>query len=542
MRAARAVRWILERLRRVPPVGLAALALLGITGFTVAGVALYRTYDYVQHDNEFCLSCHLMQEPYEAFARSEHRGLGCKACHQPTMVERSRMAISQVLEQPDEIRHHAQVPNSACAGCHVDGDPERWLQIASSEGHRVHLESDSLDLRGLQCVECHSTSIHQFAPTRETCSQSGCHDDVEMRLGKMGRLTIHCVGCHDFTRPVTDVFAGDIGVRPLQPRREECIACHEMRVQLVDFPDDEPHGAACGACHDPHRQETPREAERTCGQADCHARADTLTPLHRGLAAGVLEDCLECHPAHRFRVDGAACLGCHADVFRRPAATVGRLFPGAANGGGRAELSHLRHRDVECAECHTSRPTHGAVTLGGIRDCRECHHTPPVSAGCANCHGGRELRQARYTVPTQIRLSVGTPRTRSLPFTHGRHESVSCAACHRERLTLRVTVGCDGCHQEHHHPSTRCMDCHARPPATAHTADAHLGCGGSGCHETVPAQLRSVPRTRNFCLACHQDRVNHEPGGNCGECHRLPRPQARAGAGSPVRTPPGGVR
>jgi nitrate/TMAO reductase-like tetraheme cytochrome c subunit len=515
---------IREWLRRLPPAGLAVVALIGVTGFTLAGVAAYRTYGYVQHDNEFCMSCHLMQDPYEAFARSEHRGLGCKACHQPTMVERSRMALAQVLERPEEIRVHAEVPNSACAGCHVEGDPERWVQIQSSAGHRVHLESDSVSLRGLQCVECHSTSIHRFSATRETCAQSGCHEDTEMRLGKMGRLTIHCVGCHDFTRPAADTVSGPVAVKPLQPRREECIGCHEMRELLRDFPADEPHGAVCGACHDPHRQETPADAGKTCAAAGCHARADTLTPLHRGLSPGVLAACVECHPAHRFRADASTCVSCHADVARLPATPAARLFPGGA--GPAVEMSHLRHREVACSACHASSPTHGAVTVDGIRSCRGCHHTPPVAAACAACHGGREFRQARHPVSTTLRLSVGAPAGRALPFTHLRHERLSCTTCHREPLTLRSTASCDGCHQDHHRPSVRCIDCHTRPPAGAHTADVHLGCGGAGCHESVPAQLRSVPRTRNFCLACHQDRVDHEPQGNCAACHRLPSPRS----------------
>jgi hypothetical protein len=530
MRRPRPLKRIREWLKRLPPAALAVLGVLTVTGATVAGVAAYRTYDFVEHDNDFCMSCHLMQEPYEAFARSAHRGLGCKACHQPSMVARTQMALAQVLEQPEEIREHAEVPNSACAGCHVDGDPDRWLQIQSTVGHRVHMESDSASLAGLKCVECHSTSIHQFAATRETCAQSGCHEGTEMRLGKMGRLTIHCVGCHDFSRPVTDVASTEIGVKPLQPRREECIACHEMRVLLADFPTDEPHGAVCGACHNPHTQDTPADAQETCATSGCHARADTLTPLHRGLAAGVLEGCLECHPAHTFRVQGTTCLACHADALRLPATPAGRLFRAGEGAAPAIEMSHLRHRDVQCSACHAASPTHGAVTVTTLRDCRECHHTPPVSASCGNCHGERELRQSRSSVRTPIRLSVGPARERALPFSHARHESVSCASCHREPLTMRATVSCDGCHQEHHRPTTRCMDCHVRPPATAHTADVHLGCGGAGCHTAVPAQLRSVPRTRNFCLACHQDMVTHEPGGNCAECHRLPRPRAAAPA------------
>ena len=89
----------------------------------------YRLYDYIEHDNEFCLSCHLMADPYERFARSGHRDLGCKSCHKPTFVGRSRMALTQIIKNPDELEEHATVENSKCEACHVKGDPDKWQQM-----------------------------------------------------------------------------------------------------------------------------------------------------------------------------------------------------------------------------------------------------------------------------------------------------------------------------------------------------------------------------------------------------------------------------
>jgi hypothetical protein len=497
-----------------------------------------------------------MVEPYEAFAQSAHRGLGCKACHQPTFTERGRMALSQVLVDPAEIGSHAEVPNAVCAGCHVEGDPERWRIISRSAGHRVHLESEDSTLQGLMCVECHSSSIHEFAATSRTCGQSGCHEDTRIQLGGMGDFTIHCVTCHNFTQPVPDSLPVRLARGGLQPGREECLTCHAMRVLLADLPADEPHGRVCGACHDPHAQESPREAEGTCASAGCHERADTLTPLHRGLAAGVLEGCLNCHTAHRFRADGDDCLGCHQDIFTRPArrvdrpagggaaripgegllASLARLVPRQVARQGRPlELSHERHRAVECTACHSVRESHGALTVTSVRDCRACHHTQPVAANCVACHPAGDLRRASHPLRQTVRLSVGAPRERILPFSHAPHEEVSCASCHREPLTLRSTAACSDCHEEHHRPTASCIACHAAPPPNAHTAAVHLGCGGAGCHDPVPTPVRGVPRVRNLCLSCHQSLVDHEPGGNCADCHQLPRP-----TGQPAPAPAAG--
>ena len=277
------------RTRRIPPVLLVVIA-AALTAVVVgAVVALYRTYDYVQHDNDFCLSCHLMVDPYERFSRSAHRDLGCKACHRPTLVTRSTMALTQILENPDSLEAHAEVPNAVCIECHVDGNPDEWRNVAASAGHRVHLESEDPALSGLQCVQCHSSSVHEFTATDQTCGQAGCHEAQRIVLGEMGNLTIHCATCHDFNAQVVSEAPDSVQLA-LQPQHEECLSCHAMRERLVDFPlaANDPHDGLCGTCHNPHEQTTPRAAFESCGAAGCHARADTLTPFHRGLDDGVV--------------------------------------------------------------------------------------------------------------------------------------------------------------------------------------------------------------------------------------------------------------
>ncbi len=126
------MRGLLKRIFALPTAWLAALFVVVIFGGAAASIAAYRTYDWVEHDNDFCLSCHLMVEPYELFAESEHRDLGCKSCHMPTFVERSSMGLAQFIDNPDSIRVHAHVPDEKCVSCHVEGDPEQWTVIANS--------------------------------------------------------------------------------------------------------------------------------------------------------------------------------------------------------------------------------------------------------------------------------------------------------------------------------------------------------------------------------------------------------------------------
>jgi hypothetical protein len=474
-------------------------------------------YDYIEHDNEFCLTCHLMSEPYERFAKSAHRDLGCKSCHKPTLVGRSKMALTQIIENPEELEEHAQVPDSKCEACHVKGDPEKWAQIASTAGHRVHLESKDSSLQGLQCVNCHSSSVHEFAATDKTCGQSGCHENVSIKLGKMSKLTLHCAACHDFTRELPQqVTSTDSLDHALAPKARECLGCHQMRELVAQqFSGEDPHNAECALCHNPHEQTTPLQAVKTCASSGCHEAVETITPMHRGVSAGALAQCTQCHAAHKFEAKTGNCQSCHQKVLTEQ--------PQAASAGA---FSHPRHRNVTCESCHNNSRQHGEVTVKTNAQCQSCHHKAPVANNCSSCHAASEFAAKPYPTTQNFAISAGqgSTKTRQANFDHRRHAGVSCAQCHRDEVTRSAAnVECSACHKEHHKPTATCMACHPTPRANAHTVNVHVGCAGSGCHSKLP--VPGVPRTRQFCLACHQTLVNHKPGGNCADCHKLPAPR-----------------
>jgi hypothetical protein len=206
-------------------------------------------------------------------------------------------------------------------------------------------------------------------------------------------------------------------------------------------------------------------------------------------------------------------------------AATGRLLARAS------DFSHAQHRDVNCLQCHSMSDAHGTLRVTDARQCQECHHTQPLAATCTNCHREADFRGERLRMQLAFSPSVGGAATREILFAHAQHGSVSCTSCHTTPVTQAVTVGCTDCHEQHHRPENQCMACHTAPPRAAHTVLAHLGCSSSGCHSPLPAAIARVPRTRNFCLACHQELVDHERGANCADCHQLPPPRSAAAAG-----------
>lgn len=294
---------------------------------------------------------------------------------------------------------------------------------------------------------------------------------------------------------------------------------------------DEPHGAICATCHDMVAQRTFDQVRATCTGSGCHERPQYLTPFHQGLDPSVLSNCVGCHDPHDVEVPGGgeACTACHVPGVRMadPRSFERRPLPDRTPA---LDLT-FRHRDhsaTDCQDCHSVDRMHGETLVTGLQDCRSCHHTQPLADNCTACHLHGDVLSMSRPVPRTMAIQIGSldqPR-RLLPFDHSAHDRMECTACHTSGLALSAAqTDCSACHAAHHQPEVSCMRCHQPPLPTAHTRDAHLGCGSAGCHEAAPASIRDVPRTRSLCTSCHQGMVDHYPTGNCAECHALPRPR-----------------
>ena len=568
--------WIKTRQRGVK-IGLAtaaAVAAIGAAGFGTV------SWNYMQHDNGFCTGCHIMKGPFQRFTGSRHDSLSCHSCHQQSIFASTRQLYLWVADRPEKIKMHAKVPTRVCAGCHIQGDKEKekWKRIATTAGHRVHLESDSSALRGVQCTTCHGLEVHRFVPVDSTCAQSGCHVNVRITLAKMSNQTdAHCTTCHRFTAEVPALATRDSARGTLVPQFKQCLSCHQMQAILADFdPARDPHRGTCGFCHNPHVQKQPAEAAQTCASAKCHA--DWRDAFHVGKNhVAVAQNCILCHEPHHAKVDASDCAGCHAAVKQRRAgkrlnpplpfdttAALRRVSvrpwvdpglapgvsyaprknkgdgpffgdppPGGAPRGGNVAAAdtfpHARHKALSCITCHTSRSQRTRLTFQPPRGCQICHHQAPATNDCAVCHRPTELLTPE-SVTVQVTVAGRPRRDHAARFDHDKHRAVKCVVFHTTPVTLDPdpkTAACTACHDDHHARGRRCVACHSGEApevraAHAPPAEAHVAC--AACHAaTVVAGL--VP-DRALCVSCHGKQVDHYPTRECTVCHFGVTPEA----------------
>ena len=527
--------WLGSRSRPLK-IAIAVAAFVMVAG--TAGAAAV-TWNYTQHSNDFCMACHVMDGAVERMTggKSKHSKLSCHDCHQQPISASMWQLYLWVKERPQEINKHANVPNSVCETCHVTQDTAQWQRIASTAGHRVHLESDSLPLKDMQCIECHGTELHQFQPVKATCGQSGCHkpNDTDIVLGKMAEQTVrHCTSCHEFTADVPLLATADSASETLVPGQSQCFGCHEMRKILSDFDErKDPHGGKCGMCHNPHTQKTPEAAANSCATSGCHSDWRD-EPFHMGQSHKKLgEKCLTCHVPHAAKVDASNCQACHERVRARGIHRPPLPFDTAA-ALRRSEL--VPHPERRVAE--------RALTASPVR-------LAFANSYLAHASPSQELR-AVFEIPPLPTVDFGVGPPREVPaapdsFQHSRHEKLACLECHQTgdghgELTFERPRGCAICH--HQAPSrARCASCHqtaeyaAPKPATAtvtvpnnpprprpveflHSVHAKKQC--RECH-TTPVTLAPTA-AKATCRDCHED--HHAAGRSCSSCHRIADPKA----------------
>ena len=556
--------WLRTRPRQVQGGLFGAFAVAALA----AGYTGFASWNYMEHENDFCVACHVMEGAFSKFEYSQHDSLECHDCHQQSIWASARQLYLWVKDRPEEIESdHSPVPNVVCETCHMTGDPsEQWERISTTAGHRAHLESDSTALDEILCVTCHGAELHFFTPVDATCASSGCHETSEIELGGMAMQTsLHCSTCHQFTADVPALATRDSAAGSMTPALDQCLGCHEMRNVLEDFdPALDPHEGTCGTCHNPHTQEIAEDAAATC--TDCHDDWESR-PFHTGQRhVDVAQQCTLCHEPHRALVDASDCEGCHAGISANPDASpelrqrLRRLAPfdttnalpqtsstaiaprrleslptnlPARLGKGDVRIpveihpfaadsfSHDEHEQYTCINCHETNEGHGDLRFEIPRGCQLCHHGGENQfAECSSCH-----EQQNEVETTMLGSIADNAIERSVSFDHVRHADVACADCHADpvsRGSPATTTSCQDCHESHHQEELTCSGCHIADAATEdHSGVGHYTC--SECHAEATVALTQPNRA--LCATCHEPQAqNHYEPRSCSECHMLQSP------------------
>ena len=542
----------------------ALVGALAVVALLVGGAGLYN-YNYVMHNNDFCSSCHIMNNAWNRFQVSAHKELGCHDCHRQSMLASTKELYWWVLERRMAVPAHDKVPTAICSECHqrLETDSAR-TNVLLTAGHVLHLQSDSSALADVQCTTCHGRDFHTFSPNNATCSQSGCHTGVSVKLGAMSQAGfLHCTSCHEFRTGVVRGATEADAKRGVTPVAVQCGSCHVMAEKIAEWDlAADPHEGTCGMCHNAHKQTEPRDAFQSCATAQCHASADTLTRMHRGLGTHTLNDCSACHQAHSWKVKGTDCLSCHKTIFNdrppaRPRDSTGvsglRHAPQPVNGGGSSGAASPRPAapprhapgTPESAVIRDVSARRDAEIAFGPRHARRAHQRTAPSLRSRTVRDDPALRTVRIVNVANQQPAQGASRrvtTSDTTFLHSRHRTVACTDCHTSAAThggIKVTAPRD-CLACHHGPTqvATCTNCHvrdslgtrakavtfsvsARPaPVTRsvafpHARHADLEC--ARCHG--PDERRTV--AAETCNSCHTG--HHRPTRECSACHTTAR-------------------
>ena len=396
--------------------------------------------------------------------------------------------------------------------------PAQELQEAVANPH--------LNLRGLVCTACHTTSNwHDVA-----------FDHRKTGTPLRGQHAVApCTGCHN--------------LRDFHTVAKECKSCHE----------------------DPHRGDAGQRCAQCHGEASWHqvsardAHARTRLP-ELGVHAAL--KCVDCHRQAAFQQFSGAvtpCVACHQATFQ------------ATANPSHAALGFSQ----QCEACHQLATwnfalyrQHDAIfgiysgTHAGVwRNCATCHTSGTDYAvySCTTCHGQSRTDAehqglgSAYSYASSACLMCHPTGSRGnfaqhdavFPIFSGAHQGTwtSCTACHPSATSSQVfTCMSSGCHPQattdpihtgiaaYAYTATQCLSCHpagAQGPFTQHDAlfpiysGSHRGtwstctachptagtpsvytCMSSGCHaqaatDPIHAGISGYAFVASQCLSCH---------------------------------------
>ncbi|MBE0429896.1 MAG: cytochrome c3 family protein [Thermoleophilia bacterium] len=262
-----------------------------------------------------------------------------------------------------------------------------------------------------------------------------------------------------------------------------CRSCHTMETAWAKWETSEHSNVGCHSCHTvspiggaqlimaylidkPDINENHAHIpDKACEK--CHYSGDPKwvqveqTAGHEAHAEGQNISCQTCHGLrlHEFRPAVEICMACHADHVT----------------GHEKAIKVESMQDLHCVECHGFLTDESTIR--------------PVRETCLSCH--QKLPSLTTSAGTgPVTFPGQGPMTWDCKECHKPHDRANpvsdCISCH-------TTAKTEGAHGISIHSQQQCVACHTP-------------------HEWTVTQ-------RDSCLTCHQDKVAHNAGRNCADCH-----------------------
>lgn len=236
----------------------------------------YRYYRYVNEDPAFCSLCHVTEEGYRSWEKSEHYRIICQECHKMSVLEGNKLLMSYYVKGGKDIEqeHGRKLPWQACQECHGREAAQGSITFRASYGHARHVF-----MQDVGCERCHAGSLHTFTVDSVNCR--ACHSDKLVH--GMGTAGLYCLNCHSFAEAEFKMTSS-----------ERCYNCHAgiPRSGVMSR-------LECHECHHPH--ETLTMESKDC-LGTCHS-SETKVGQHKIHIERASLQCTDCHKPHSWAVE-----------------------------------------------------------------------------------------------------------------------------------------------------------------------------------------------------------------------------------------------
>ncbi|HET9424892.1 MAG TPA: hypothetical protein VFO55_05925 [Gemmatimonadaceae bacterium] len=426
----------------------------------------------------------------------------CSSCHVETGAQRMAVrpaVVGKCLDCHGFTAGHFDLPNDACATCHVrltDAPSLTREDIARFPKPRSHLAPDFI-LGGhgraarapdggvaSSCATCHSRNLclacHVNAPESRVIRSLALDDRPAPYLASQPVPASH----------LTSGFLRTHGRDAQQPTatcanchaRESCTTCHigVPPRAIAALPPAGP-GRAPGAL-----LTRGRPADHGRDFRDKHGPAANARPA----------SCASCHARE-------SCASCHVGNVPRAVAAMPAAVP------GRVADAHWK-RVPPASHTRDFRERHGPEANARPATCETCHER----SSCLECHRPTTGRQTAYHPANFITRHPSSAYAREASCSDCHNPAQFCQSCHQKSGLVAVSrIGRRGYHDAFrgfslgHGQAARqslesCASCHAERDCTA----CHSSVGGGfrfNPHGPGFNPARAAAKNPSTCIACH---------------------------------------